>query len=177
MFEGPIFERYYIRPMLFVGCGWIVAIIVMIGLFSSKDTDFFLFGPGTTSFLQFRIDTWGKWGLIMTYSFFSQMIHSLMNSTIYSFITNVIRDYKSPWEGSIIYGVVISIVYKLYYWIHDICDIFLVLTLQLQYWIPALIADISVSIWTTYNYLKNKEPDASLINSNSHVNSYTSMCH
>jgi len=150
------YERYMIRPMAIVGCAWVLAIVVMIGFLSSEDANFFRLGPGATSFLQFRIDTWFKWGLVMSYSFFSQLVNSLMSSTISSFITNVIRDHKSPWEGPVIYGQLIALVYKLYYWINDICDVFLVLTLQLQYWIPALIADLIVSVWTTHSYLRDK---------------------
>lgn len=79
-----------------------------------------------------------------------------MNATIYPFITNVVRDHKAAWDGSEFFGQLIALVYKLYYLINDICDVFLVLTLQLQYWIPGLIADVGVSLWTTHHYLRDK---------------------
>lgn len=149
-------DRYSVQPMLGVGTLWIVAIIAMIATLSSGDPNFLNFGPGKTTFLQFRVDTWGKWGLVMAYSFFSQLVNSLMNATIYPFITNVIRDHKAAWDGSELFGQLVAVVYKLYYWINDICDVFLVLTLQLQYWIPGLIADVGVSLWTTHYYLRDK---------------------
>ena len=149
-------DKYHIRPMLVLGMIWILAIIAMISTLSSSDPGFFHFGPGKTTFLQFHVDTWTKWSIVMAYSFFSQLVNSLMNATVYPFITNVIRDHKAAWDGSESFGQFIALVYKLYYWINDICDVFLILTLQLQYWIPGLIADVSVSLWTTHHYLRDK---------------------
>ena len=149
-------ERYNIKPMLLVGGIWIIAILTMISTLSSDNINFFKFGPGDTSFLQFRIDTWPKWGLVMGYSFFSQIINSLMRSTIYSFIINVIRDHNTAWNGSPIFGQFICVIYKLYYWINDICDVLLVLTLQVQYWIPGLVSHVAVSMWNTHNHLRDK---------------------
>ena len=155
--EIDVLKRYNIYPMLFVGSFWIIGIITMIGMLSPGTPSMFHFGPGETIFLEFKINTWSRWSAVMCYSFLSQFIHSLMNSTIYAFITNVIRDYKSNWKYSILFGQSIAILYKIYYWVDSICDILLVLTLQLQYWIPGLLADLIVALWTTYNYLKDKQ--------------------
>lgn len=149
-------QRYYLKSMLCIGNIWIIGILAMIYSLSYKDTDFFKFGPGNATFLQIKIDSWEKWIMIMIYSFLSQVINSLMNATVYTFIINVIRDYKSPWEGSIIFGQYICILCKVFNWVNEICEVFLVLTLQLQYWIPGFIADIAVSIFTTNKYLKDK---------------------
>ena len=69
-----------------------------------------------------------------------------------------IRYHKAVWNNSEFFGQLIALVYKLYYGTVGICDVFLVLTLQLQYWIPGLIVNIGVSLWTTHHYLRD-EPD------------------
>lgn len=56
--------------MLGVGTLWVVAIVAMMATLSSGDPSFLHFGPGKTTFLQFHVDTWGKWALVMVYSFF-----------------------------------------------------------------------------------------------------------
>lgn len=157
MSKSYLYDKYYVTPILgLTGC-WSVIVICMIGLLSDGNKDILHFGPGENKFIHLKIDNWGRWSFVMLYSFFSQLVNSLINSTIYPFITNVIRDYKSPYDGSVSYAQFIAVIYKLYYWFNEICDLFLVLTLQVQYWIPGLIADILVALWSTNRYLKEKK--------------------
>ena len=156
MSKDYIYDKYYVTPILgLTGC-WSIIVICTISVLSDGNKDILHFGPGENKFIHLKIDTWGRWSFVMLYSFSSQLVNSLINSTLYPFITNVIRDHKSPYDGSVSYAQSIAVIYKLYYWFNEICDLFLVLTLQIQYWIPGLIADILVALWTTHSYLKEK---------------------
>jgi len=152
-----ILKKYYIKHALILAILWIIFVIFLIIIYSSNNIIFLHFGPTNDSkFIIYEINTWTKWTLLMIYSFLSQFIHSILNSTLHSFIVNVVRDHKTIYNGTIKYPLLITIVYKIYYWIHYICNIFLILTYQLQFYIPALIADIMVGIFITKKYLYYK---------------------
>lgn len=152
-----ILKKYYIKHALILAILWIIFVIFLIIIYSSNNIIFLHFGPTNDSkFIIYEINTWTKWTLLMIYSFLSQFIHSILNSTLYSFIVNVVRDHKTIYNATIKYPLLITIVYKIYYWINYICNIFLILTYQLQFYIPALIADIMVGIFITKKYLYYK---------------------
>ena len=156
--SSSIYINYHITPVVILTCSWTFIISFFIIFISNQNSFFFSFGPtDDCKFFNFFINSWSKWSFVIIYSFFSPFINSLINSTLYPFINNVIRDNKTPWNGSICYAQIIALTYKLYYWLNEICFLFIVFTFQLQYWIPALIADIIVSIWTTANYLETKQ--------------------
>ena len=151
-----LYNVYSVRSAITISSIWMIGLGSIIGVFGGH-SDFFKFGPSNqTKFISFKVDNWGKWSLIILYSFLSQFIHSYINSTLYPFMTNVIRDYKSEWRDSHFKAQIITLIYKLYYWFHDICEVFLVLTLQLQFYIPALIADVLAGMITTRKFIKHK---------------------
>lgn len=163
-----VYQLYSIKPAIIIASIWMIIIASVIGICAKAENShtvtFFSLGPSNnTNFTTFKIDNWEKWVFIMTYSFLSQFIHSFINATLYPFMTNVIRDYKSEWTKSHCSAQLITLVYKLYYWFHDICDVFLVLTLQLQFYIPALIADILVGAITTRKFIKSKTKKNTLL--------------
>ena len=155
-----LYKRYSLSSSLIISLAWIIVLSIIISLNTKKSTNFLHIGPcNNTNFIDLKIDTWGKWFLTMMYSFFSQFINSYINATLYPFMVNVIRDYKSEWRDTMLKAQIITFIYKLYYWFHEICEIFLVLTLQLQYYIPALLADLIVGAFTTRKYIKDKRKD------------------
>lgn len=165
--QSSIYSKYHITPVIILTSSWTFIIAFFLIFISNQNSSFLTFGPSNDCiFFNFNINTWSKWSFVIIYSFFSQFINSIINSTLYPFITNVIRDHKTPWNGSVFYAQMIALTYKLYHWLNDICDLFLILTFQLQFWIPALIADIIVSLWTTADYLENKQ----LINIYNNIN-------
>tara|TARA_Y100000389_G_scaffold183785_1_gene201606 strand:- start:1451 stop:1741 length:291 start_codon:yes stop_codon:yes gene_type:complete len=92
---------------------------------------------------------------------FSQISYSIISSTLSPFISNVIRDYKTPIEdkGSIIRAQYLVSVYTFYYWISSIFDVFLWITMQLQFILPAIIIDLIITYRFTNNYMKqNNNP-------------------
>jgi len=117
------------------------------------------FGPDDNIyFITFPINNWTRWTFVMIYSFFSQFIYTILSSTLSPYIKNVIQDHKTPfnekkhyWESQFILQI-----YTIYGWLSHIFDIFLYLTLQIQYLIPSFIADISMTFYFNHFYLKNK---------------------
>ena len=81
-----------------------------------NETDFLIWGPSNVKFAGFKIDNWGRWYLVMGYSMFSQISYSIVSSTLRPFISNVIRDYKTPIEdkGSLIRAQYLVSVYTFY---------------------------------------------------------------
>lgn len=152
-----LYNHYSVIPASIICIIWIASISSIIGVYQNK-TNFFYFGPSNeTIFVDFKVDTWSKWVIIVLYSFLSQFVYSYINSTIHPFVLNVIRDYKCEWNDLEIKAQIITFIYKFYYWFHSICQVFLVLTLQLQYYLPALIADIIVGIITTRKFVNNSQ--------------------
>ena len=155
-----LYKRYSLQSSLILSLAWVVTLSIIISINTKKTTNFLHFGPSNnTNFIDLKIDNWGKWFLTMLYSFLSQFINSYINATLYPFMVNVIRDYKSEWRDTLLKAQIITLIYKLYCWFHEICEIFLVLTLQLQYYLPALLADLIVGCLTTRKYIKDKRRD------------------
>mgnify|MGYP001305952888 CR=1 FL=1 len=126
-----------------------------------NETDFLIWGPSNVKFAGFKIDNWSRWYFVMGYSMFSQISYSIVSSTLRPFICNVIRDYKTPIEdkGSKIRAQYLVSVYTFYYWISSIFDVFLWITMQLQFILPALIIDLIITYRFTNNYMKlNRNP-------------------
>lgn len=146
-----LYKKYSIKPIIIIITLWIMMSGSTLIYFYRKDS-FFHFGPSKEKYM----DTWSKWSLLMSYSFVSPFINSLVNSTLHPFMLNVIRDHKTPWEDLRRNAYIITLVYKIYYWFNDICDILIIFTLQFQFYLPSLMAEIIVGIATTRKYILEK---------------------
>ena len=149
-----IYKRYSLAPSLLLSVGWITILLIIISLNSVKPCLFLQFGPSNkTELINLKIDSWEKWFLTMMYSFFSQFIYSFINSTLNPFMINVIRDHKTEWRDTMFKAQVITFISKTYGWFNEISKLFLIMTFQLQYYVPALFADILIGGLTTKNLL------------------------
>lgn len=150
------------RPQL--GCAvasiWCAILFVAIAIFSTIDstTDFLHFGPSNVQFAGIRINTWTRWAAVMSYSILSQFCYSIVSTTISPYISNVIRDHKTPREdkGSMMHAQFVVSIYTLYHWLSSIFDVFLWITLQLQYIVPAIVIDIGLAVIFTREYMNSK---------------------
>tara|TARA_B100000902_G_scaffold7786_1_gene9891 strand:+ start:538 stop:1080 length:543 start_codon:yes stop_codon:yes gene_type:complete len=147
-------KYYNVKPTIIVIYVWTTAICLTINSHNIIKTTFLHWGPGDAYFITIPIDSWEKWTYLMIYSFFSQVVYSFVNITIAPFITNVIRDYKNNISLPQKYILIIVFSYKTYIWFHEILEVFLTLTLQLQFYLPAIIADIIISIFSAWDYNK-----------------------
>lgn len=123
---------------------------------NSSESDFLYWGPSNVKFAGFKIDTWGKWNIVMCYSIFSQLSESIISATISPYISNVIRDHKTPLSQKgnkfKVHGIIL--IYTVYKWLTSIFDIFLWITLQAQFMAPAILIDLISTIYFTNSYMK-----------------------
>lgn len=146
---------YFIKTATLCASSWSILLISGIAYFTTDNkTDFLHWGPSDVKFGGLIIDTWSKWLFVMCYSIFSQVIYSIVSSNLSPYISNVIRDYKTPKKdkGKYINCQVIVQIYSLYHWLSSIFDVFLWITLQLQYLVPAIIIDLILTFYFTHNF-------------------------
>ena len=148
------------RPWL--GCGvaftWISVVLLttIVSAYLEEDTMFLHFGPSPkTVFGGIRVNTWPKWAAVMTYATLSQTIESIVGNTIRPYIRNVIRDHKTPLNDKPRYaiGQLYVQVYTFYSWITSVFDVFLWVTLQIQFLVPAMVMDVGTTFFFTHEYL------------------------
>lgn len=124
-----------------------------------SETDFMCLGPSDVEFAGFKVNTWPRWVIVMNYSVFSQVIYTITRSTSGPYISNVIRDHKTPIEdkGTKMHAQITVFVYTLFFWLSSMMDVFLWITLQMQYIVPALVTDLLITIYFTNIYMKPKK--------------------
>ena len=151
---GP--TNYRTRLGTVVACSWSIMLVGVVAFFATDSTtDFFHWGPSNVRFGGFYMNTWPRWGLVMAYSVLSQVTYSTVSATLSPFISNVIRDHKTPREQKGWYLAAHGIVqvYTFYHWISSIFDVFLWITLQVQYIVPAIVTDLVITAYFTKGYL------------------------
>lgn len=128
-----------------------------------SETDFMCWGPSDVKFAGFKINTWSRWVVVMNYSIFSQVVYTITSSTSAPYISNVIRDHKTSLKdkGTKLHAQVTVFTYTLFYWLASIMDIFLWITLQLQYIVPALFTDLLITVYFTDRYMRPIKDDLS----------------
>ena len=155
-----LLRHYHIKPIIVCIYAWFIIIATSAKSNNIIEGSFLHCGPGEAYFITIPINTWSKWGCVMIYSFFSQVLYSFVNITLSPFLTNVIRDHKSKTTLPVPTVLFIVFSYKVYGWVHEILEVFLTLTLQLQYYLPALIADVIITMFSTWKYNKKNVPIA-----------------
>ena len=153
---------YCIKTGLITCTLWCILLLVGFIYFVSteKEINILYFGPSEDIvFICFKINTWNRWTIVMMYSLFSQIIYTIISNTLRPYIKNVIQDHKTsnndkPKKYIAHY---INQIYTFYNWISHIFDIFLYLTIQIQFIIPSFLVDIVMTYYYTENYMKIKE--------------------
>ena len=148
--------KYKIKIGIIVAGSWSICIIAGVYVIASDiNTEFLQWGPSDVIFAGFRVNTWTRWGFVISYSVLSQVAYTIVNSSVLPYITNVIRDHKTPIEekGTKLNAQIIVFTYTLFYWLSSILDVFLWITLQLQYILPALLTDLLITIYFTNSYM------------------------
>jgi hypothetical protein len=137
------------------------ASVSFIGLLATESPTFLTFGPSESiKFGPVKIDTWPKWFAVFIYSLCSQVVASCASATVSPFISNVVRDHKSTWDIKFYYSTqgVVQLYYS-YAWITGVLDLFLYLSCQVQFWIPAFLVDLILQwIITRRQLLRKRRP-------------------
>lgn len=116
------------------------------GAFQKK---FLHFGPSSdTKFLHFTIDTWGKVIAVYFIGFISALSVSYYTNVTGSYVTGVLLNpaYKDIIKRSEFWSKVIVAVDPIITWIMSTIQIFITLTMQLQFMIPQFFGHIIVAI-------------------------------
>lgn len=142
-----IFRCYGAVAGLAVASAWAAALCVVLAIVCTTGVlaSFTCLGPNSdASFGGVAIDDWGKWTALMLYSATSQLAQSVVAGTLDPLITNEIRDPRSPFPSYAAAQVIIT-VQNVFLWMVGLFDILLYITMQLQFWVPAIIADLVVN--------------------------------
>lgn len=140
-----------------------LVILFVAGFLSISRTDFVRFGPSEKIvFAGYIIDTWLKWAYVMCFSIVSQVSICINVNTLQPFITNVIQDHKSTkiLSDAASYGVVA--LKTSYDWILGILNTNLWVTMQVQFLLTGLVADLVVTCLMTRRFLSEKKRDVLL---------------
>lgn len=160
--DDPIMLKQYQVRMgigISLGTGAIVIVCMTTMAYVDAHTNFLTWGPDeNVSFVGFPISSWTRWFALMMYSLTSQIAQSLVSTTLSPWMSNVVRDHKTEIpRGNYCTILFVAIAYNLFGWLVGILDIFVYITCQLQYLLPALISDVCITIFTTHRFVRAKE--------------------
>ena len=143
--------------------GWVFTFIIILGLMGAFNTKFLHIGPSTdpktqAEFLGAPIDTWERVILLYILGFFSAAFSTYYHAVFGAWLTNSVKDPKQRKLGMkhdlanllITLDPIVSS-------INRILELFVTLTLQLQFLIPQLLGDIVATIFTSREYLSKKQ--------------------
>ena len=149
------FKKYIFEPRI----AFIVFILFIIGYLVFLDEEkaftnnFLRFGPakkGETpaKYLGMKLNTWKKVIIVYVIGFFTSLLTTYYNTVSYDFIHSFIWNpaYTKEIPLSKLWTTIIVVIEPLLYWILQILNFFVNLTLELQYLIPKFIGDIVVAV-------------------------------
>lgn len=158
------FEKYLIQPETALGTftGWVFIFVLLLGMMGAFSKKFLHFGPSTdaetaTEFLGAHIDTWSKVIQLYILGFISAIMHTYYRTVYDAWMMNQVKDIKTKYisiKKSIVYLMITldPIISN----INSILELFLTLTLQLQFLIPQMLGEFIASILVSRAYLKKK---------------------
>ena len=158
-------EKYLTSPQLAIASftTWVLVFVLILGMMGAFTKNFLHFGPSkdeetAAEFLGARIDTWPKVIQLYLLGFFSSIMHTYYGTVYNAWAMNYIKDVKTKHvniKKTIAY--IMIFLDPLISNINNILELFLTLTLQLQFLIPQLLGDLVASILVSHAYLKKKK--------------------
>jgi hypothetical protein len=142
--------------------GWIFIFIILLGFMGAFSGRFLHFGPSTdpatqANFLGNPIDSWEMVILLYILGFFSAIFSTYYHSVFGAWLTNSIKDRKQKNVGmNKKLAYILITLDPIVSSINRILELFVTLTLQLQFLIPQLLGDVIATILTSRSYLSEK---------------------
>jgi len=96
---------------------------------------------------------------MMMYSCVSQMVQSVVSGTLNPYVTNVVRDHKCVDRGAVWVAHVVVQVRSLFTWLTELFGMYIVMTMQFQFIIPAIATDLVMRALITRHYMRPKKWD------------------
>ena len=159
-------KKLFTQPKVALGTftTWVAIFVIILGVMGAFSKNFMHFGPSTdpklsTTFLGSPIDTWPKAILLYLLGFFSAIISSYYHLAFGAWTINNIRDEKNKDISPISKKTakIMLILSPIVSNINHILELFLTLTLQLQFILPQLLGDIVASILVSLSFLSKKK--------------------
>jgi hypothetical protein len=142
--------------------GWIMLLVIILQSMGGFSEKFLHFGPSTdpktqTEFLGTKVDTWGKVITIYVLGFFSVCFSTYYYDIFGSWLTNSVKDHKEKTlKTSKQTAYFLTILDPFLSHINGILSLFVTLTLQLQFIIPQIIAELLVTVFSSHAFLSKK---------------------
>jgi len=139
---------------------WMVGVIFLFQSLDLMHSDFMTLGPSThTKFMTLNIDTWHKWGLLVSATFANTCVSDFMSDAIAPWLQNTIQDHKTkylPYSKFTCYTI--SQLWTIYCSVMTIFAISLI-TSQIDFLLIRMLADLMTSTFTTYKFMRHKVVD------------------
>lgn len=141
---------------------WIIVVFVLVATFNEGGGSAFTFGPSSDAhFLGTPIDSWDKVVKVYVFGFFASLFTNISNHVTRPWITNSVYDRKEKELGmSDGWAMVTANGTFLLSSIDQILTILVVMTGQVQYFIPGQVSMLLVTIVTTSNAIGAKKIDS-----------------
>ena len=149
------------RVAAFVLFLWMVGVVwVLESQMDLLHSDFFAFGPGPRmKFMTVTVDTWHKWGLLATATFFTTTITDFMSDAIVPWLQNTIQDHKTkylPYSKHACF--LISQTWSVYCSVMSIFGVALMMS-QIDLLLIRMCADLIVNTYTSFKFMRGKCTD------------------
>lgn len=148
-------EKKFTVCLLFV---WMLVTCTIFSFLGAFHSQFMTFGPSEgTLFMAMKINTWPKWYALATFSMLNTSINEFIASSLVPWFTNTIQDQKTKYlDYSKATCVYVSVVFDIYSHVMGIFSLYLMFS-QIDFLLIRMIADIIVTVFTTIEWIKNKE--------------------
>ena len=142
---------------------WVLIFVTFLGFMGAFSKRFMHFGPSTdpetaTEFLGTHIDTWPKVIELYTLGFLSSIMNTYYRTVYDAWMMNQVKDVKTKHVTvKKAFAYVMITLDPIITNINNILELFLTLTLQLQFLIPQVLGDFVASVLVSRAYLKKKQ--------------------
>ena len=142
---------------------WVLIFVTILGFMGAFSKRFMHFGPSTdpetaTEFLGAHIDTWPKVIELYALGFFSSIMNTYYRTVYDAWMMNQVKDVKTKHVTSKkLFAYIMITLDPIISNINNILELFLTLTLQLQFLIPQVLGDFVASVLVSRAYLKKKQ--------------------
>ena len=142
---------------------WVLIFVTILGFMGAFSKRFMHFGPSTdpetaTEFLGAHIDTWPKVIELYALGFFSSIMNTYYRTVYDAWMMNQVKDVKTKHVTvKKPFAYIMITLDPIISNINNILELFLTLTLQLQFLIPQVLGDFVASVLVSRAYLKKKQ--------------------
>lgn len=144
---------------------WTVSVCGLLQTLDLLHSDFMTWGPSVhTRFMTVSIDTWDKWWLLSVATFSNACITEFMTDAIVPWLQNTIQDHKTqflPYRKATCFFI--SQAWCFHCNVMALFSVALIMT-QIDFLMVRMAADLLVSSFTTFKFMRNKTVDPARYN-------------